>query len=41
LRWHTPVVPALGRWKQEDFKFKFEANLGYTETICLKNQNKT
>jgi hypothetical protein len=25
--WGTPVIPALGRWRQKDHKF--EASLGY------------
>jgi hypothetical protein len=31
-RWHTPVIPALGRWRQE----KFQTSLGYTVRPCLK-----
>jgi hypothetical protein len=32
--WCTPVIPALGRLRQENYKFK--VSLGYTERICLK-----
>ena len=42
----TPVVSALGRWKQDDQKFKaslaydkFEANLDFVVT-CLKKGKK-
>lgn len=31
--WHTHVIPALGRLKQEDHEFK--ASLSYSEA-CLK-----
>jgi hypothetical protein len=33
--WHTPVIPALGRLRQEDLKFK--ASLVYIVKPCLKN----
>jgi hypothetical protein len=29
-----PVIPALGRWKQEDHEL--EAGLSYTAKLCLK-----
>jgi hypothetical protein len=32
--WYTPVIPALGRCRQEDHKF--EASLAYIMTPCLK-----
>jgi hypothetical protein len=35
--WHVPVIPALGRWRQEDLKF--EARLGYIRP-CLNKKNK-
>jgi hypothetical protein len=31
--WYTPVIPALGRLRQEDLKFK--VNLGY----IVRNKN--
>jgi hypothetical protein len=34
--WLLPIIPVLGRLKQEDCKFK--ANLGYTEKHCLKKR---
>jgi hypothetical protein len=36
--WSTPVIPALGRWRQKDGKF--EASLGYIVTHCLKQPKK-
>lgn len=36
--WHTPVVPALGRWKkQKQEEYKFKARLGYGVKPCVKN----
>jgi hypothetical protein len=29
-----PVIPKLGRWRQEDHEFK--VSLSYTERPCLK-----
>lgn len=45
---HTPVIPELGRWRQEDPKIKgnngyiikFEASLDYRKP-CLKKQSKS
>jgi hypothetical protein len=34
--WITPVIPALGRLRQEDSNL--EVNLGYRTTPCLKEQ---
>jgi hypothetical protein len=34
--WHMPIIPALGRLKQEDHKF--EASLGYIVRSCLKKK---
>jgi hypothetical protein len=31
-----PVIPALGRWKQEDLGF--ETSLGYIVRFCLKKR---
>jgi hypothetical protein len=33
-----PVIPALGRLRQEDY-YKFETILGYTVRTCLKKLN--
>jgi hypothetical protein len=32
--WYTPIIPALGRLRQEDQKF--EGSLGYTERDRVK-----
>jgi hypothetical protein len=34
----TPVIPAVGRLRQEDHKL--EANLGCAARLCLKQTNK-
>jgi predicted glycosyl hydrolase (DUF1957 family) len=34
--WYIPVIPALGRLRQEDHQF--EVNLGFTVRPCLKNK---
>jgi hypothetical protein len=50
--WHTPLIPALGRQRQEDFgvrgqpglQSEFQDSQGYTEKTCLgkkTKQNKT
>jgi hypothetical protein len=36
--WYTSVIPAFGRWKQEDHGFL--TNLGYTARPCLKTDKK-
>jgi hypothetical protein len=33
--WCIPVIPALGRLRQEDHEF--EVTMGYTVRLCLKN----
>jgi hypothetical protein len=39
--WHKPLVPALGRQRQEGL-CEFKASQGYSEKPCLKTkQNKT
>jgi hypothetical protein len=37
--WHTPVIPALGRQRQEDCKL--EANLNCIARTCLKTNKQT
>jgi hypothetical protein len=37
-RWYTPVIPALGRLRQEDLEFK--GSLGYTVRLCLRKEKK-
>jgi hypothetical protein len=34
VRWHTSVMPVLGRLRQEDYKFK--ASLNYIPRPCCK-----
>jgi hypothetical protein len=36
IRWHTPLIPALGRLRQEGHEF--EASLYHIERHCLKKQ---
>jgi hypothetical protein len=36
--WHTPVITALKKPRQEDYKF--QTNLGYIVRPCLRKQNK-
>lgn len=36
--WRTPAIPALGRLRWEDRKF--EANLDWAATPCLKTKTK-
>jgi hypothetical protein len=46
--WRTPLIPALGRQRQEDFwvrgqpglQSEFQDSQGYTEKPCLENQKK-
>jgi hypothetical protein len=40
LRWawqYMPIIPALGRLRQEDHKL--ETSLGYTVSLCLKKKS--
>jgi hypothetical protein len=37
VRWHTPLISALGKQRQVDF----QDSQGYTEKPYLKKQNKT
>jgi hypothetical protein len=36
--WFTPVIPALGRLRQEDIEF--QASLDCIARLCLKQQQK-
>jgi hypothetical protein len=36
--WYTPIIPTLGRPRQEDHKLK--ASLSYIATPCLKTPKK-
>jgi hypothetical protein len=46
--WHTPLIPALGKQRQEDFcvrgqpglQSEFQDSQGYRETLSQKNKNK-
>jgi hypothetical protein len=46
--WHTPLIPALGRLRQANFKVQgqpgiqseFQDSKGYTEKPCLKKNKK-
>jgi hypothetical protein len=35
--WHTPVIPVLEKWRQEDQEFK--ASLNFFETVSEKKKN--
>lgn len=34
--WHTYIIPAFARLRQENYKL--QASLGYTVTVCLNNR---
>jgi hypothetical protein len=36
--WHTPIIPAVGRWRKEDLEF--EASVGCLIRPCLKEERK-
>jgi hypothetical protein len=46
--WRTPLIPALGRQRQVDFRVRsqpglqseFQDSQGYTEKPCLKKKKK-
>jgi hypothetical protein len=38
-QWYTPVIPVLGRLRQESLKFK--DILGYIARLCLKKKRKS
>jgi hypothetical protein len=38
MRWYTPIIPVLGRLRQNDLKFK--AIQGYIARLCLKINKK-
>jgi hypothetical protein len=47
MRWYIPVIPALGRQRQKDYKFsqpdlhkKSQPSLDYIVKLCLKQMNK-